>query len=228
MCHSLAGTREQTETLARVINSLRLNDGYDGGGAPGLQRSGSGGSVHGPLSNQAAAVVSGGSPHTSSWYIRSSDTVGSVPAAAAAPETAAVAAPAGGVSGVPVAFPSLRVRAAAYHAGFSAEERARIHSDFMLDKTRVVCATVAFGMVGHGKLSSASGRVVTWCCCSPPQCTFSCRVLTSATSAASFTGVLRRPLSSTTKRQGAQGGTERSRAASCLRALQMSRTCAGS
>ena len=33
-----------------------------------------------------------------------------------------------------------------YHAGIPAEERARVQSDFINDKTTIICATVAFGM----------------------------------------------------------------------------------
>ena len=33
-----------------------------------------------------------------------------------------------------------------YHAGMSSEERARVQSDFINDKTLIICATVAFGM----------------------------------------------------------------------------------
>jgi ATP-dependent DNA helicase RecQ len=38
------------------------------------------------------------------------------------------------------------VQAAHYHAGLAAEERARVQDAFMLDRTRVIVATVAFGM----------------------------------------------------------------------------------
>lgn len=36
--------------------------------------------------------------------------------------------------------------AAAYHAGFSAEERTRIQEDFINDNVDIICATIAFGM----------------------------------------------------------------------------------
>ena len=38
------------------------------------------------------------------------------------------------------------IRAEAYHAGLSAEERSEIQDDFLCDKTEVICATIAFGM----------------------------------------------------------------------------------
>ncbi len=36
--------------------------------------------------------------------------------------------------------------AAFYHAGMSQERRTKVHEDFLLDRVRVVVATVAFGM----------------------------------------------------------------------------------
>lgn len=39
-----------------------------------------------------------------------------------------------------------QVRAAYYHAGLEDDERARVQEDFMDDRCRVICATVAFGM----------------------------------------------------------------------------------
>ncbi len=41
---------------------------------------------------------------------------------------------------------TLGVNAAFYHAGMSAEDRNRIQEDFIFDKIKVVCATIAFGM----------------------------------------------------------------------------------
>ncbi len=38
------------------------------------------------------------------------------------------------------------ISASAYHAGNSAEERERVHMDWLNDRRRVICATVAFGM----------------------------------------------------------------------------------
>ncbi|SHI49801.1 ATP-dependent DNA helicase RecQ [Mesonia phycicola] len=38
------------------------------------------------------------------------------------------------------------IKATAYHAGLTFEQRAKVQEDFIFDKTQVVCATVAFGM----------------------------------------------------------------------------------
>ena len=38
------------------------------------------------------------------------------------------------------------IKAAAYHAGLNFEERTKIQEDFIYDKTKVICATIAFGM----------------------------------------------------------------------------------
>lgn len=38
------------------------------------------------------------------------------------------------------------IHAEAYHAGMSSEDRARVQDNFLFDRTRVICATIAFGM----------------------------------------------------------------------------------
>ncbi|MDZ4668192.1 MAG: DNA helicase RecQ [bacterium] len=41
---------------------------------------------------------------------------------------------------------SYGIKSAFYHAGMSAENRTRIQDDFIRDKTKIICATIAFGM----------------------------------------------------------------------------------
>jgi hypothetical protein len=109
----IAGTRDQTEKLARTINLLAIGDGFDSNSA----------------AVAAPSTLSSVTTTTSDWCSPRGSS-GSV-----------------GVAASPIARTPYRQRAAAYHAGLPAEERARVHNSFMLDRTRVVCATVAFGMV---------------------------------------------------------------------------------
>lgn len=138
-----AGTRDQTETLAKVINDLKLGDRFDPSSTSALDAAAA---AYAPALPPAAGSPSlGGVGQLQKaplpWLSTregAGDGVAGGSSAGFTPPPARTAAAA--VRAASASRASRVVRAAPYHAGLTPAERLRVHTDFQMDRLRVVCA----------------------------------------------------------------------------------------
>ena len=156
-----AGTRDQTETLAKVINDLKLGDRFDPSSTSALDAAAA---VYAPALPPAAGSPALGGvdqpqkaalPWLSTRAGAGESVAGGSNSTPPPARTAAAAARAASASRA-----SRVVRAAPYHAGLTPAERLRVHTDFQMDRLRVVCAVRHRGVASDDLRPAHRGWVV--------------------------------------------------------------------